>query len=436
MKKAIYFRLIALLIPFIVFSQNKKDIKSYVPELTKTYKFLHEHPELSYFENNTAKLLAKKMRSFGYKVTENFGGTGIVAIMKNGKGPKILIRTDMDALPILEKTGLPYASKVRQKDVDGIERPVMHACGHDMHMTVWLGTARYLAEHKNEWKGTVMMIGQPAEERGGGSDAMLKAGLYEKFFVPDYGIALHISSGAPAGTIAYCPGYAMANVDMAQIKFIGQGGHGAYPHKTIDPIAMSAQFISDLQNIVSREIAPVDPAVITVGSIHGGTKGNIIPTEVDMELTIRSYKDNVRNHLLKAIQRKANAVAESFRVPKEKYPVLKLRDTYTPALYNDPKLVDRIVTGFESYFGKDKIFKTEPTMGGEDFSRYGKTKEKVPVFMYFLGTVNMGKYLAYKKENKTLPSLHNDKVVLDPEPSIETGVSAMSNAVINLTTRK
>jgi len=425
-----------ILLPFLLVAQNSKDINRYIPELTQTYQYLHKHPELSYFEKHTAKLLADKMRSYGFEVTENFGGTGIVAILKNGKGPKILIRTDMDALPILEKTGLPYASQVRQKDIDNIDRPVMHACGHDMHMTVWLGTAKYLSEHKNEWKGTLMMIGQPAEERGGGSDAMLKAGLYKKFFVPDYAIALHISSALPAGSIGYCPGYAMANVDMAEITFTGKGGHGAYPHKTIDPIAMSAQFISDLQNIVSREIAPVDPAVITVGSIHGGTKGNIIPTEVKMELTIRSYKDQVRKHLLEGIQRKANAIAESFNVPRENYPVLKLRDTYTPALYNDPKLVNRIISGFKKLLGKDKLVQLEPTMGGEDFARYGKTKDKVPVFMYFLGTVNPEKYQTYEKEGKSLPSLHSDKLVLDVEPSIKTGVSAMTNAVINLSRNK
>ena len=419
-----------------ILGQNTKDIQKNVPELVQTYKFLHQHPELSFLEKNTAKYLADKMRSYGFEVTENFGGTGIVAILKNGKGPKILIRTDMDALPILEKTGLPFASHVKQVDIEGKERPVMHACGHDMHMTVWLGTAKYLAEHKDQWKGTLMMIGQPAEERGGGSDAMLKAGLYQKFFVPDYALALHVRSNKPAGTISYCPGYAMANVDMAQLKFTGRGGHGAYPHTTIDPIAMSAQFITDLQNIVSREIAPVDPAVITVGSIHGGTKGNIIPSEVNMELTIRSYTDEVRNHLIDAIQRKAKATAASFGVPENKYPVFKLKDTYTPALYNDPGLVEKVVNGFEQFFGKDKIFKTDPTMGGEDFARYGKTPEKVPVFMFFLNAVNPDKYKKYQKEGKVLPSLHSDSVVLDPEPAIQTGVSAMSNAVINLSKTK
>ena len=429
--KKIAILIILFVAPHLV-AQNTKDIKKMVPELFQTYKHIHSHPELSFLEKNTSKLLAKKMRSYGFDVTENFGGTGIVAILKNGKGPKILIRTDMDALPILEKTGVPYASTVKQVDIEGVERPVMHACGHDIHMTVWLGTAKYLATHKKEWKGTLMMIGQPAEERGGGSDAMLKAGLYQKFFVPDYALALHVRSDRPVGTIAYCPGYAMANVDMAKITFKGRGGHGAYPHKTIDPIVMSAQYITDIQNIVSREISPTDPAVVTVGSIHGGTKGNIIPSEVSLEFTIRSYKDEVRDHIIKALQRKADAVAASFNVPKKNYPALKLKDTYTPALYNNPELAQRVIQGFEKIFGKDNIIKTDPVMGGEDFGRYGKTKENVPIFMYFLGIIGQKKYDAYKASGKLLPSLHSDKMIPDPEPSIENGIRAMTNAVMTL----
>ena len=411
------------------YGQDIEAIKKEIPSLISDYKYLHQNPELSFLEKNTADYLANKMRSLGYEVTENFGGTGIVAILKNGNGPKILIRTDMDALPIKEETGVAFASKKMQKDIEGIERPVMHACGHDMHMTVWLGTAQYLATHKNEWKGTLMMIGQPAEERGGGSDAMLKAGLYKKFFTPDVALALHVRSNKPAGSISYCPEYAMANVDMAQIKFSGIGGHGAYPHNTIDPIVMSAQFITDLQNIVSREIAPTDPAVITVGTIHGGTKGNIIPADVNLELTIRSYKDEVRNHLIKAIQRKAKAVAESFNVPKDRYPIFELKDTYTPALYNDPELTDKIVSSFKKYFGVEKIKKISPVMGGEDFGRFGKTKERVPVFMYFLGIANPQKYDDAKKNGTKLPSLHSSKVIPDIYPSILTGVSSMVNAV-------
>ncbi len=413
-------------------AQNVNDIKKMLPELVKIYKHIHQHPELSYMEFKTSKLLADKMRSFGFKVTEHFGGTGVVAILKNGKGPKILIRTDMDALPILEKTGVPYASKERQVDVEGVEQPVMHACGHDIHMTVWLGTAKYLATHKKQWHGTLMMIAQPAEERGGGAAAMLKAGLYKKFFVPDYAIALHVNSSLEVGKISYCPGYAMANVDMARMTFTGRGGHGAYPHKTIDPIVMAAQFITDMQTIVSREISPVDPAVITVGSIHGGTKGNVIPSTVDLEFTIRSYTDEVRNHLLEALQRKANATAAAFNVPKKDYPVLKLKDTYTPALYNDPKLVEKVIGGFKKVFGEENVIKTKPVMGGEDFSRYGRTGEKVPVFMYGLGIVSHEKMEHAKKTGEKLPSLHSDKMLPDAEPSIYNGIKAMTNAVITL----
>ena len=436
MKKHIFYISLFFLSLSGVQAQNIKDIEKMLSDLVQSYKYIHEHPELSYKEFETSKLLAGKMRDYGFQVTENFGGTGVVAILKNGKGPKILIRTDMDALPILEKTGVPYASKVRQVDVEGVEQPVMHACGHDVHMNVWLGTARYLATHKKEWKGTLMMIAQPAEERGGGADALLKAGLYQKFFVPDYAIALHVNSALEVGKISYCPGYAMANVDMAKMTFTGRGGHGAYPHKTIDPIVMSAQFITDLQSIVSREISPVDPAVVTVGSIHGGTKGNVIPSQVNLEFTIRSYTDEVRDHLLKAIQRKANAIAASFNVPEKDYPVLELKDTYTPALYNDPDLVETIVDGFKDVFGAENVIRTQPVMGGEDFSRYGRTPEKVPVFMYGLGIVSHEKMEHARQTGEKLPSLHSDLLMPDPEPSILNGVKAMTNAVINLSGKK
>jgi len=424
--------LLLMISHYISFGQNTKDIQKYMPELSKTYLHLHEHPELSYMEFETAKFLAGKMTSYGFEVTEQVGGTGIVAILKNGEGNKVLIRTDMDALPILEKTGVPYASKVYQVDIDGVERPVMHACGHDIHMSIWLGTARYLSEHKNEWSGSIMMIAQPAEERGGGAKAMLDDGLYTKFFVPDYALALHVHSGLPTGKIAYRSGFSLANVDMLQIKIIGKGGHGAYPQKTIDPIVMASQLVLDLQTIVSREISPHDPAVVTVGLFQGGTKANIIPEEVNLALTIRSYKDEVRDHLIEAIERKANAIAASYGVPKEDYPVFKLKDTYTPAVYNDPLLVEKVVNGFNKSFGKDNIIKSPPAMGGEDFSRYGKTEDNVPIFMFSLGIVNKEKYDLYKKQGKQLPSLHSDKVIPDYKPSIETGVKAMIIAVKSL----
>ncbi|OQY05030.1 MAG: peptidase M20, partial [Bacteroidetes bacterium 4572_117] len=347
-------------------------------------------------------------------------------------GNKVLIRTDMDALPIFEKTGVSYASKVRQVDIDGIVRPVMHACGHDIHMSVWLGVAKYLAEHTNEWGGTLMMIAQPAEERGGGAKAMLNDGLYTKFFVPDYALALHVHSGLPTGKIAYRSGFSLANVDMLKIKIIGKGGHGAYPQNTIDPIVMASQLVLDLQTIVSREISAHDPAVVTVGLFQGGTKANIIPAEVNLALTIRTYKDGVRDHIIRAIKRKANAIAASYGVPKENYPVFELKDNYTPAVYNNPLLVEKVVNGFNKSFGKDNVLKSPPAMGGEDFSRYGKTDDNVPIFMFALGIVNKEKYDLYKKQGKQLPALHSDKVIPDYEKSIENGIKAMVTAVKSL----
>ena len=413
-------------------AQNQSDIRKIIPNLVKTYKYLHQHPELSFKELKTAAFLSKKMKLYGFDVTENVGKTGVVAILKNGNGPKILIRTDTDALPVLEKTGVDFASKVRQIDIEGIERPVMHACGHDIHMSVWLGTAKYLSEHKNEWKGTIMMIAQPAEERGGGSLAMLNDGLYQRFFVPDYGLALHINSNLPAGKISYCSGYSMANVDMIKIKLFGKGGHGAYPHTTIDPIAMGSQLVVGLQNIVSREVSPLDPAVVTVGLFQAGTKGNIISSEAKLELTVRTYKDEVRKKVLDAIIRKTIAIAKSFGVTKENYPTIEFRKNYTPALYNNPVLVDKVILNFQKIFGAQNILKSDPVMGGEDFSRYGKTKEKVPIFMFSLGVVNIDKYNKFTKENKQLPSLHSDLMMPDPVPSITTGITAMINAVKSL----
>jgi len=413
-------------------AQNMSDINKDMPSLVKTYKYLHENPELSFKEVKTASFLAKKMKSYGFTVTEHVGGTGVVAILKNGKGPKILVRTDTDALPILEKTGVDYASKVKQIDIEGIERPVMHACGHDMHMSVWLGTAKYLSEHKKEWKGTIMMIAQPAEERGGGAKAMLKDGLYSRFFVPDFALALHVNSGLPTGQISYCSGYSMANVDSAKITLIGKGGHGAYPHKTIDPIVMASQLVLDLQTIVSRETSPIDAAVVTVGSFHGGTKGSIIPTEVNLELTIRTYKEEVRDKVMMAIKRKANAVAQSFSVHKDHYPKVRFKKSYTPALYNNPKLVTTVVAKLKTIFGDKNIIKSDPVMGGEDFARYGKTEDKVPIFMFNLGVVNVDRYAIFKKEKKQLPSIHSDLMIPDPEPSIKTGIIAMITAIKSL----
>ncbi|MGB0932210.1 MAG: amidohydrolase [Chitinophagales bacterium] len=430
--------LITLLFCVFSYSQSteKEQVIQYLQKdynyLENLYKHFHQNPELSFLEEKTAARLAKELKEIGFEVTEKVGGHGIVGVLKNGEGPTILVRADMDALPILEETGLDYASEVKMTDITGDKVSVMHACGHDMHITVWTGAARALAKMKDQWKGTVVFIGQPAEERGSGARNMLKEGLFEKFPVPDYGVALHVHAGMPAGTIGYCPEFSMANVDMMNIKVFGEGGHGAYPHTTIDPVVLAAKIIVDIQTIVSREVSPLDPAVVTVGSIHGGTKGNVIPNEVEMKLTLRSYTDEVRQTLIDKIKLKCKAAAMAAGLSEDKYPEVKLRDEFTPALYNDPKLTDRIADVFVENFGKKNIHRQAPVMGGEDFGRYGKTEDNVPIFMYRLGVVNPKRFEEYQAEGKQLPSLHSSKFAPDIEPSIKTGVRSMVLAVLEL----
>lgn len=432
--------LITLLFVQFSFAQSqptaKQTIEAYLQKdysnLEQLYKHFHQNPELSFLEEKTAARLAKELKAIGFEVTEKVGGHGIVGVLKNGDGPTVLVRADMDALPIREETGLDYASEVKMTDITGDEVSVMHACGHDMHITVWTGAARALAQMKDQWKGTLLFIGQPAEERGSGARNMLKEGLFDKFPVPDYGVALHVHSDMPAGSIGYCPEFSMANVDMMNIKVFGEGGHGAYPHTTIDPVVLAAKIIVDLQTIVSREVSPLDPAVVTVGSIHGGTKGNVIPNEVELKLTLRSYTDEVRQTLIDKIKLKCRAAAMAAGLSEDKYPEVSLRDEFTPALYNDPKLTSRIAEVFVENFGKEKIHRQAPVMGGEDFGRYGKTEANVPIFMYRLGVVNPELFDEYQAADKQLPSLHSSKFAPDIEPSIKTGVKSMVLAVLEL----
>ncbi len=396
------------------------------------YKYLHANPELSYHEVNTAKRIAKELRDLGFDVTEGVGGHGVVAIMKNGEGPTVMVRADLDALPVQEQTGLPYASKVRTKDEQGNEVFVMHACGHDMHMTSLIGTARVLSQLKDYWRGTLMMIGQPAEERGGGARAMLADGLFERFPRPNYALALHVSASLPAGTIGYREGYALANVDAVDITIRGAGGHGAYPHRTKDPVVLAAQTILALQTIVSREIAPIEPAVVTVGSIHGGTKHNIIPDEVHLQLTLRSYSDEVRNHTIEAIKRITRGLAMAAGVPEDRMPIVTVADEYTPATYNDPELTLRLAEVLKQSLGESNVIHTEPVMGGEDFGRYGRVEPRIPICIFWLGTVDPAKIEESKKTGKPLPSLHSSLYAPVPEPSIRTGVRAMATSVLEL----
>lgn len=400
--------------------------------LENLYKYLHAHPELSFHEKQTAQKIASELESAGYSVTTGVGGHGVVGVLKNGDGSTVMIRTDLDALPVNEETGLPYASKVRTTNEEGVEVSVMHACGHDMHMTCFIGTARMLAKMRERWKGTLVLIGQPAEEKGSGARAMLKDGLYTRFPRPDYALALHMSADLPAGKVGYREGYALANVDMVDLTVRGVGGHGAYPHTTKDPIVLAAQIILALQTIVSREVAPIEPAVVTVGSIHGGTKHNIIPNEVKMQLTLRSYSDKVRNQTIEAIRRISRGLARAAGLPETLLPVLEVRDEYTPSTYNDPELAGRIAKVFQNVLGKENIVHTEPVMGGEDFSQYGRVAPRVPIFIFWLGAVDPQIYAASKKNGTPLPSLHSSQFAPLPEPAIRTGVTAMTAAALHL----
>lgn len=409
-----------------------KQIASDYAYLESLYLHLHQHPELSFYEKNTSRRMAEELRQLGFEVTENVGGYGVVAVLQNGKGPTVLVRADMDALPVAEETGKPYASKVTTTDESGRTVGVMHACGHDVHMTAWVGAARALAALKQQWKGTLVFIAQPAEERSGGAKAMLAGGLYEKFPLPDYALAIHVSASLPAGAVGICSGYTMANVDMVDITVYGRGGHGAAPHTTIDPVVLAARLILDFQTIVSREINPTEPAVLTVGAIHGGNKGNVIPNEVKMELTLRSYADEVRNAMIEKIQRICRGVAASAGLPENMYPKVEVRNESTPSLYNDPALAERIGRLFKTVLGEQRVHQVSQVMTGEDFGQYGRTAHKVPILLYWLGAVDPALLAAAERGEAPYPSLHNSRFAPLPEPTIKAGVMTMTAAVMEL----
>ncbi len=407
----------------------EKQLGEQSKDLVALYQRFHANPELSLMETKTAIRLAEEVTKLGYDVTEKVGGNGIVAVMKNGPGPVVLIRTDMDALPIVEQTGLPYASKVKVKDLSGNEVGVMHACGHDIHMTCWVGTARVLAKMKDQWSGTVVFIAQPAEEIIAGARMMLADGLYKRFPKPDYALALHADPLQPAGVVSYAEGLALAASDTLDITVKGKGGHGAQPHLTVDPVVLTARIILDLQTIVSRELNPLDPCVVTVGSIHGGTKHNIIPNEVKLQLTVRTTKTETRDHVLKAIERIVKAAAAGARAPE---PEMKVNlEQYTPPTLNDVHLAQRCGAVFREVLGAENVKLRQPVMGAEDFGRYAEGK--TPIFMYFLGTVSKEKYEAAQKPGATpLPGMHTNNYAPLPEPSIRTGVRTMSLAAMSL----
>ena len=426
-------------LPAVSQSELDQKIDSNIEDWVGTYKHFHQNPELSTQEKETSALIASMLRRLGYDVTDHFGqydepgltAYGVVAVMKNGPGPTVYVRTDMDALPVKENTGLAYASKVTVKKAGG-DVGVMHACGHDLHMTVFLGTAKMLAESKSQWSGTVVLIGQPAEEMVGGAAAMLRAGLFTKFPKPDYVLALHDSPVLPAGVVAWREGPMLAGSNSVDITIRGFGGHGAAPNMTKDPIMIASELVVFLQTIVSREMDPQQPTVITVGSFHAGTKHNIIPDDAHLQLTVRTMTPEQREKALAAIKRVTNGVAEAAGVPAERAPIIEVSKNSVPATINDPALTRRVAAALEKALGKENVVQGKPIMGSEDFSLFALSDPKPPITMFWLGAVDPEKIKEAQEKGTRLPSLHSSEFAPLPEPAIRTGVKAMTSAVMDL----
>ncbi|MCM3418192.1 amidohydrolase [Sphingopyxis alaskensis] len=409
------------------------EVQAQMPSLMAIYDDLHANPELSFMEVRSAGILAAEARKLGFEVTEKVGGTGVVAVMKNGPGPIVMVRADMDALPVTEQTGLPGASKVRVTTAEGVETGVMHACGHDTHMAAWVGVARLMAANKDKWSGTLVMIGQPAEERGAGARMMLEDGLYTRFPKPEYVLAFHDAAQFPAGMIGYAPGYALANVDSVDILVKGVGGHGAYPQTTKDPIVLASRIVGALQTLVSREISPLDSAVVTVGSFHAGAKHNIISDEARLQLTVRSYTDAVRDHLLDGIARIAKGEAIAAGMPEDRMPVVTVqKDEYTPATFNTPEFTEDMATFLKTSFGETRVVKVPPVMGGEDFGRFARADKDIKSLIIWVGGVPQAEFDAAKKEGRTLPSLHSPFWAPDAPAVISTATEALTAMAMKL----
>jgi len=413
--------------------------------LVATYKLLHAAPELSHYEEKTSAFVAKELKTLGYTVTERIGkydrpewvGYGVAGVLKNGEGPIVLVRADMDALPVEEKTGLPYASKVRVKNDAGQEVGVMHACGHDVHITTLLGTAKMLVQLRDQWRGTLVLVGQPAEETIDGAKAMLNDGLYGKIPKPDYAIALHDHGEIEAGKVGYTSGFALASSTSVDIIVRGIGGHGSTPQVAKDPVVVAAQIVLALQTIISRETSPLDPAVVTVGSIHGGTKRNIIPEEVNLQLTVRAYKEEVRRKLIASIERIAKGTALAAGIPAELSPLVKVSETeITPATYNDPALTERLSNVFTRALGAENVVKWPQIMGSEDFGRFGLEGQQIPTALFWVGAADPSKVEESKRTGKPLAGAHSPLFAPLPEPTIKTGVKAMTSAVLELMKRQ
>ncbi len=394
-------------------------------------KHLHQNPELSFQEFETSKRMASELEQLGFEVTRNFGGNSVVGIFRNGDGPTVMLRTDMDALPVEEKTGLDFAS-TKKADLDGDEVAVMHACGHDIHMSTWTGTTRTLVELTDEWSGTLMVIAQQAEEYSGGAGEAIEAGLFTKFPVPDYALAYHINPELETGQIGLRGGPVFAGVKTVEITVYGVGGHGAYPQKCIDPIVIASRIVTDLQTIVSRELSPTEPAVVTVGSIHGGTRPNIIPDEVKMQLTLRYFSDETIKKVIAAIERISASASKTAGMPDDKLPMVFVDPAETPPVLNDNELSARIVRFAGDIIGDANIIETQPEMVGEDFGKYGLTPEDVPTCLIWLGSTSPELMQKLKAEGKRPSPLHSPTLAPDYGNTIKTGIEVMTANVIGL----
>ncbi|HEY6963669.1 MAG TPA: amidohydrolase [Erythrobacter sp.] len=411
-------------------------VAAQMPDLTALYRDLHANPELSFQEVETSKKLAARARAMGFEVTEGVGKTGVVAVLRNGEGPVVMLRADMDGLPVVEQTGLPFASKKRAVAQNGTETGVMHACGHDTHMAAWIGTAKLLSERRDEWSGTLVMVLQPAEEIGQGAKAMLDDGLFTRFPKPRYVLAFHDAAVLPAGDIGYTRGFALANVDSVDLVVPGIGGHGAAPQSTRDPVVIAAAIVMRLQTLVSREQNPADPAVVTVGSFQAGSKHNIIPDEARLQITVRSASDGTRKRLLDGIARVARGEAIAGGMPDDKLPRMTVQEPYTPATYNTPALTDRVVAGFSTRFG-ERVQALPSAMVGEDFSQYYRAdKTNVESLIFWVGGVPKDQWDKAQKGEIMLPSLHSSFWAPDAPAVIATATEAMTAATLDLMAKK
>ncbi len=407
--------------------------KDYDANLGPLFIYFHSHPELSFLETNTAARMAKELRDAGVEVTEHVGGTGVVGVIKNGAGPTVLIRADMDALPVKEMSGLPYASTVTQVNRTSQTVPVMHACGHDVHITSLVGTAHRLMALKDQWQGTVVLVVQPAEEIGGGAEAMIKDGLYTRFPKPNYALGLHVASFVPSGKLLVRTGQFSSSVDSVDLTIHGVGAHGAAPHKGKDPIVLSAEIIMALQTLVSREISPLEPGVVTVGSIHGGLKHNVISDKVEMQITVRADTQEVRDKLLAGIKRISENAGRMAGLPENLLPEMKLAESETKPVFNTPELTDRLRKTFTKEFGDERMFMMpRDTMGGEDFSEYIVPELGVPGCYFNVGGTPQSAFDAEKKGGPAVPSHHSALFKIEPKPAVTTGVEAMTVAVLDL----